>query len=213
MAMMERNVVKVSGVGKRTVQTTIAIVRLGVEKHRDTASEAQNALATDLTTLIEYLRAQNVNNLQTSGVTLRERQDYSDKYAKVIGYTATNIVTFEVTGERSGPIMDGAVDAGATRIDNVSFMATPEVNAAARQGALTDAITNAKREAKIVTDALGLTLDKAINIQVVDSFNPIPTSPPGMPRGKSFGVMRANTEVISQTSSVGARVAITFETK
>ncbi len=199
--------VQVVGTGVLEVETTIAMVRLGILKHDETAAAAQSAMASALSTLLAYLRDQKVSNLQTTGVRLNEYEHSgppgSPPPPKSLRYTASNGVSFEVPVEQCGPILDGAVEAGATKINGVSFRATPEVNVAARENAIVDAVSNAKREANIAATTLGLKLGKALNVQIKDTFRHDPFQPE--PRRKSGG------NIIAEKSSVQARVSITFE--
>lgn len=219
---MEKTEVKVTGVGSRNVQTTIAIIRLGIEKQGETAAAALKLLALSVDSLVDYLKKENVDKLETSGVNLHEHHDQpqnppppvknpntTDNSKVTTVYKASNVVTFEVAVDKSGSIFDGAVEAGATRIDGISFKATPQVNAEAREHAIVDAVNNAKCEANIAAVAAGLTLGKATKINVTGNRSPLHkrfSKPYGMAASAA-----ACTAVMPRQESISACVTITFE--
>lgn len=211
---IEMNVLKSNGVGERSLPTTIAVVRLGVESEGKTAKEAQtkNAAASDK--LTAYLKTQNVQKLQTTGVSLQPQFNFNVTPRQITGYRASNTVSFEVPVARAGTILDGAVTNGATNINGVSFKATPEATAAARKLALADAVANAKMEASAAAAAASRRLGAASVISIVDSFSPGPVS-----ARANFGVESASarsadaptTQVIARDQIIRARVAITYK--
>jgi len=119
------NVLTVTGEGREQVETTIAQVNLGVEVEAETAEAAQQEAARRSTAVVELLRDRNVDQLQTTGIRLNPQYQYSENRQTLTGYVATNTVSFEVPIEAAGEILDEAVAAGATRIQGVSFRASP----------------------------------------------------------------------------------------
>ncbi|MGF1499928.1 MAG: SIMPL domain-containing protein, partial [Elainellaceae cyanobacterium] len=126
----------VTGQGTEMIPTSLAQVALGVEVNAATAEEAQQAAAQRSSSVVELLRSRNVDQLQTTGISLSPRYDYSNNQQRLVGYTATNTVSFQVETEEAGVILDEAVNAGASRINGVSFRATDEAIAAAEAEAL-----------------------------------------------------------------------------
>jgi uncharacterized protein YggE len=164
----------VTGQGKESVTTTLSQVQLGVEVQAKTAEEVQQEAARRSTAVIEFLRSRNVDKLQTAGIYLSPQYDYANNQQRIIGYTATNSVSFRVPTERAGAILDAAVEAGATRIDSVSFVADDAAVETARQQAIREAIQNAQGQANTVLSSLGFSQQEIVGIQVNGAAPPPP---------------------------------------
>lgn len=171
---MSRTVI-VTGQGTEMVPTTLSRVQLGVEVQGDTAEEVQQEAARRSTAVVNLVRSRNVDKLQTTGISLNPRYDYSNNgEQKIVGYTATNTISFQVPTERAGIIIDDAVKAGATRIDGVSFIADEEAIATAQRQAIREATQDAQAQADAALSALGLTRKEVVSIQVNGSAPPPP---------------------------------------
>ena len=156
----------VSGSGVEKIATSLAKVELGVEIQGKTVTEVQQQVAKQTSAVVNLLRSKDVRQLQTSGFGLQPNYDRSNNQRQLIGYTGTNIVSFSIPTEQVGTLLDEAVEAGASRIDGVSFTATPEEIAAAKQEALRKATTDAQTKADVVLDTLDLTSQEIVNIQI-----------------------------------------------
>lgn len=157
----------VTGQGSESIPATLAQVTLGVEVQGATAAEAQQEVARRSNTIIELLRSRNdVTQLRTAGLYLNPVYDYNDSTPRITGYSATNTVSFEIPTENAGTIMDEAIQAGATRIDGIYFVAEDDAVAAAQQDAIREATQDAQAQADVVLDSLGLTRGDIIGIQV-----------------------------------------------
>ncbi|MBF2047582.1 MAG: SIMPL domain-containing protein [Elainella sp. C42_A2020_010] len=179
----------VTGQGKESVAATLTQVQLGVEVQAKTAEEAQQEAARRSTAVVEFLRSRNVDKLQTTGISLNPRYDYANNRQQIIGYSATNTVSFRVPTDRAGNLLDDAVAAGATRIDSVSFVADDAAVETARQQAIQEAIQNAQVQANTVLSSLGLTQQEIVGIQVNGAAPPPPI------------LYRANMDAMAQAAS------------
>jgi uncharacterized protein len=165
----------VTGQGTEMVPTTLSRVQLGVEVQGDTAEKVQQEAARRSSAVVELVRSRNVAKLQTTGISLNPRYDYSNNgEQKIVGYTATNSISFQVPTDRAGTIMDDAVKAGATRIDGVSFIADEGAIATAQRQAIREATQDAQAQADAALSALGLTRKEVVSIQVNGSTPPPP---------------------------------------
>lgn len=195
----------VQGQGTEMIQTTLAQVSLGVEVQAETAEEAQEEAARRSSAVVDLLQSANVENLETTGITLRPRYDYSGNTQRLIGYTATNLVSFRVETERAGTLIDDAVTAGATRIDGIHFTAEDEAIAAAQHVALREATENAREQANAVLDALGFTAQDIVMIEINNAgFPPVPMMDA---RAASFAE-DASTPVVGGEQEVNASVTL-----
>jgi uncharacterized protein len=115
-----------------------------------------------------------VQKLQTTGINLNPIYNYANNTQRITGYSATNTVSFEISTERAGTLLDEAVGAGATRIDGVSFVASDEAIVAARQQALREATQDARLQADAVLASLNLSQQEIVGIQLNGSSPPPP---------------------------------------
>lgn len=202
MAQEEQvRMVTVTGIGKESVPTTLAQVQLGVEVQGETAEEVQQEAAQRSASVVELLRSRGVSNLQTTGIYLSPSYDYSSGTQQLIGYIATNSVSFRVPTEQAGTIMDEAVQAGATRIDGVSFIADDSAIASAQQQAIREATQDAQAQADAALSALGLSRDQVVGIQVNGAYY----APP-IPYGRE--VLATTADTSTPTPVVGGEQEI-----
>jgi len=123
--------------------------------------------------VVELLQWRNVEKLETTGIRLQPRYNYSNRERHLIGYQGVNLVSFQMTTEDMGNLLDEAVKAGATRIDSVAFTATDSAIAKAKKQALTAATLDAKAQGEAVLGALSLRSHSVISISVDGANAPI----------------------------------------
>ena len=156
----------VTGRGIEVISTTMTQIQLGVEVQGKTATEVQREVARRSTAVVELLRSRNVEKLQTTGIWLNPTYNYDNGVQSLIGYSATNTVSFQIATEQAGSILDEAVKAGATRIDSVSFSASDSAITAAQRQALREATQDAQQQADVVLNSLNLTRKDIVSIQI-----------------------------------------------
>lgn len=203
--MPSERVLSVTGVGSQSIATSLSQVSLGVMVEAQTAAQAQQQAAQRQTAVIEWLRSQNVSKLETTGISLNPRYDYRNDTQVLRGYEAINTVSFEVETEVAGGVIDGAISAGATRINGVRFSATEDVLSTAHQQALTLAVEDAQQQADTVLAALNLSRQEIIGI-VIGSVNSPPT--PVARSRPSLAAEDATTPVVGQSQTVTAQVTL-----
>lgn len=164
----------VTGQGTQQVSTTITRVQLGVEIKGQTAEQVQQELAKKSSDIVKLLRSRQVRELQTTGISLQPNYDYSNNESKLTGYIGTNIVSFRLQTEKMGSLLDEVVQAGATRIDNLSFIAEDTAISEAQKQALRKATEDAKQQADAVLDSLDLSSKDIVSIQVNGANSPEP---------------------------------------
>jgi uncharacterized protein YggE len=165
--------ITVTGRGLEMVATSISRVNVGVDIEAKTAEAAQKQVATRSSAVVQYLKNSNVEKLQTTGISLNPVYQYTNNVQKLTGYRATNEVGFRVPTGKMGNILDGVVKAGATQINNISFLATDEAIATAQKKALQTATQDAQSQAQAVMTSLGLTRKEIVNI-TINSGNTYP---------------------------------------
>ncbi|MBW4665321.1 MAG: SIMPL domain-containing protein [Chroococcus sp. CMT-3BRIN-NPC107] len=165
----------VSGRGTESIPTTLSEVRLGVEVQGKTASVAQQEAAKRSNAVVTLLKPrQQVNKLETTGISLNPIYSYNNNTQTLTGYTATNTVSFQIATESIGNLLDESVRVGATRIEGIRFIATDSAISAAEQQALKKATQNAQQQANSVLGALNFTAKEIVSIQINNAAPPQP---------------------------------------
>jgi uncharacterized protein len=191
----------VTGQGELSIPTTLTRISLGVEIQGKTAQEVQAEAAQRSTQLVNFLRSQNVSKLETTGISLQPQYNYESNQRELIGYIATNMVSFEVDTQKAGSILDQSVAVGATRIDNISFTATEAAIAQAQKEALREATLEAQAQAEAVLSTLNLTPQEIVSIQVNGATPPVtPMLQAAMMRDESFKTAVVGGEQTIQSS-------------
>jgi uncharacterized protein len=197
----------VSGRGTEMVATSVTEIRLGVEAQGKTANEVQQAVARRSNAVVTLLKARSVERLQTTGINLNPTYRYDNNTQTLTGYTASNTVSFRISTEKAGTILDDAVKAGASRIDGVSFVASDSAIATAQKAALRRATQDAQGQAEAVLGSLGLTQKEIVSIQVNGAYAP-PPRPMMSYEAKTMGAAAAPSPVIGGDQQVEANITL-----
>lgn len=199
-----------SGRGMVTIPTTLSQIRLAIEVSGKTPANAQQEAARRSTQVVNYLKAQRVDKLQTAGINLNPTYTYPrDGNPQIVGYTATNSISFRVVNDRAGAILDTAVKNGATRIDGVSFVASELAISTAQLQALKQATQDAQRQADTVLQTLNLKRKEVIGIQISSASTPAPIPlAEGMMRSKATDTVAPTTPVVGGEQQVEASVTL-----
>ena len=198
---------QVTGQGIQSIPTTLTEVSLGVSVEAKTAQAAQQQAAKQSTAVVEWVRSQKVEKLQTTGISLSPVYDYSDNKQVLKGYQATNTISFRAPTESAGAIIDEAVNVGATRIDGVSFVADDAAVEAARQRALEAAVKDAQQQADTVLAALGLSRQAVASISIGSVSAPPPEFKP-VATAARLAADEASTPVVGQEQEINAQVTL-----
>ncbi|MFE4104870.1 SIMPL domain-containing protein [Almyronema epifaneia] len=167
-------ILTVTGEGSEDVQTTLTQVTMGVEVQAETAAAAQAEAARRSSAVVNLLRSRNVDKLETTGIQLNPVYDYSREQQRITGYSAVNLVSFRLSTEQAGQLLDELVDVGATRIDSLQFIAEDAALSAAQQIALREATQDAQTQANAVLETLDFTAEEIVGIQVNQASQPAP---------------------------------------
>ncbi len=197
--------ITVTGQGEESIPATLTQVNLGVEVQADSADAAQRQAAQRADSVVNLLRSRNVQNLQTTEIRLNPVYNYDGSTPRITGYTATNIVSFRMDTNNVGTLLDDAIAAGATRIDNVSFVATDAAIESARQQALAEAAQDAQEQADAVLRSLGFTAQEIISIQVNGANPPMPVP---LARFDVGAAEAASTPVVGGEQDVQASITL-----
>jgi uncharacterized protein len=202
----QQRVLSVTGRGTTAIAATLAQVSLGVEVSGKSSTTVQKEAANRAARVLQLLRLRKVDKLQTSTVTLTPNYVNENNRQRVVGYTATNNVTFRTPTTEAGVTIDEAIKAGASRVDAVSSVPADAAIELAQSQAIQLATKDAQRQAQAALASLGLQQKSIIGIQINDANRPTP-----MPISQaSFGRAEkvAPTEIVGGEQEVQANVTL-----
>lgn len=160
-ASMTRTIV-VQGSSSLQIPADEATIRIGVESTADTAELAiadNNRIANQIQTqlLATGLRKENI---QTTHYNFYPQ--YNDKQ-QITSYIANNTITITTDSlDNVGKIIKTAIDAGANKIDSITFSAKGDESL--RQKALQLAAKDAKLKAQSIASSLGKEIINIVNV-------------------------------------------------
>lgn len=198
----------VSGTGRVAVEPDVADLRLGVALSRPTVEAARAVAAETMAAILVSVEGGGVarRDIRTSVLTVQPRYDYREgKAAKLTGYDLANAVEVTVRDlGKLGAVVDGALAAGATSLDGLSFRVDDPRDA--ESAARTAAVAQARERAGVLATAAGVRL-KAVT-GIVEG-GPPPTWP--QPRAAKMALAAdAETQVEAGTTEIAVTVTVTF---
>ena len=148
--------ISVSGQATTSVNPDRLNIRFGVEIQKPTAKEALDENTANMNAIVDAIKAAGVadNEVSTSQFTIYPvYESYQEKETgiyrqKLVGYSVSNIITVETSKLDIAPqVIDGAVAAGANRVDSVFFSLSPQRQQQVNDDLLAEAVENAKSKA------------------------------------------------------------------
>jgi len=201
-------ILTVSGRGVETIPTTLSQVSLGVEVQGKTAQEVQKEAARKSSAVVALLISRNVEKLETTGVRLNPVYSYNNNIQRITGYAASNSVSFRISTDKAGTLLDEAVKAGASQINGVNFVASDEAIANAQKQALKKATQDAQQQANAVFSALALQPKEVVSIQVNGASAPPPPMLYRAEMAKTANFGDASTPIVGGEQEVQASVTL-----
>lgn len=159
------SILTVSATGKERVSASVADVRLAVEERGETHDEARGRMAERVGSLLDYLRRENVDRLETASLQLHPIHDYTAGDRPVVGYQASVVVRFRVEVPRVTEIIDRSLASGANQVQELVFTAPEDEIEEARRTAARAASSLALQRADTVLEELEL---QRVNIHRID---------------------------------------------
>jgi len=153
--------ISVIGEAAVTAAPDRARITLGVEVFNASLAAAQDTARRHMDAVIQRLTQMGVpeSNIQSVSISISPQYDTSEGQASTLrGYRVQNLVEVQMSNVGGlGALIDGAVDAGATRVLGVRFEASnlEELKAQAREQAVRQARTKAEQLARHAGVTLG----------------------------------------------------------
>jgi uncharacterized protein YggE len=198
----------VSGTGRVVVDPDVADLRLGVAISRATVAEARSAAAEAMTAILTALETAGVGrrDTRTTLLSVQPRYDYRDGQPPVLsGYDLANLVEVTVRDLAAlGAVVDGALSAGATSLDGLTFRL--EDPSAAEVAARTAAVVQAKARAEVLAAAADI---RIAGVSDIVEGGPPPAWP--LPKAARLTmVAEAATPIEAGVTEIAVTVTVTF---
>lgn len=208
----DEGTIVVGGTGRVAVEPDVADLRLGVAVARPSVDAARADAATTMAAILAAIDAAGVarRDVRTALLSVQPRYDYRDgKPPTLTGYELANSVEVIVRDlGRLGDVVDGALRAGATSMDGLSFrVADP---AEPEREARVAAVATARARADVLAEAAGLEI-----VGVADIIEG-QLAPPPIPRMKAERMMLAadvGTPIEAGTTEIVVHVTVTYRVR
>lgn len=209
----------VSGMATTKVNPDLLIVQFGVEVQEKTAKEALDSNSQKMTAVVNAIKAVGVSESQisTSQLTIYPvYESYQEKETgiykqRLIGYAVSNIIRIETTNlGLASAIIDSGVEAGANRVDHVSYTLSPQKQAQISDDLLSQAVENAKVKAQKALLPLNHEIIGVKHVNLSDFYIPPPTP---MYYGRAMMEMdagKASTPIFSSDQQVSTTASVVF---
>jgi len=211
----------VDGFGSLDIEPDIATLSVGVEAREATVSEAREAAAQGLQSVIDAVKAQGVgdDDIETSSFRIqpqtvyREVRDLNGTYnqPEIIGYIVTNQFSVTIRDlDKVGDVVDSAADEAGdlVRINSISFgVDNPtQYGEELRQLAAIDA----QAKAQIYADTLGVSVGQLLFLSESGSSAPSVSIPERVFASASADFAKTSTPIFAGDSTLTARVQAVF---
>lgn len=206
----------VTGMATSSVPPDRLVVVFGVEVVADTAREALSTNSEMMGAVIDSLRSAGVadDEISTSNLNVYPQYSYGESDEPSIkGYSVSNTVRVE-TGllGSATEIIDGGVDAGANRVETVSFDLSPEARRAVSDALIEVAVLDARQKAEAAIEPLGQRIVGVKSVTLMDT-PPDRWMPAGLARASSDFALEsaaAPTPVFASDATVTVRAQVSF---
>lgn len=181
------------------------------ESRASTPREAQRKNADAMKPVLDRLRTAGIpaEAIKTSAYDLQPEFDFANNRRTLRGYVARNVVTVRIdTVDRAGELIDVAVTAGATSVDNIHF----DVKDRARleREALRLAVVDARARADAAAAGAGRMVDRIVRI---DEAGVVPPPMPVASFARVGAAADAAPPIAVGELEVRARVTLTVSIK
>lgn len=147
-------------------RATVTVAAVG---RGDTAAAARDALSGDADAVEAALEDEGAT-VTTSRFSVSPEYDYSGEGREQVGYVAVHTVEAETSDVGTvGTLVDAAVDAGADRVQGITYSLSEQTRSDAREEALTTAMEQARGDAQTLAAAEDRSVGDALAVETSDS--------------------------------------------
>ena len=166
--------ISVSAEGEVTLPPDMARVILGVTAEAKSSRDALDGAGRTMRAILDFVKAQEIeaSDIQTDAIRLNPRYGHNANgqidYRIIVGYTAETTVRLRLQEINIvGEVLAGAVEAGANRIDGISFGLKDETGALDEARRI--AVAEARRKAAFLAEAAGVGLGPLLQLTEMGS--------------------------------------------
>lgn len=212
-------VISVTGTATTSVDPDLLVIQFGVETQEKTAKQALESNSNLMTSVIGAIKGAGISedDLSTSHLNIQPIYDsHEDKMTgtftqELIGYRVSNIVMVETAKlDSAADIIDGAVSAGANRVDNVYFTLSPQKLLEVKDNLISQAVKNAESKANKALEPLNHKIIgvKAVSLSEFGIPYPTPLYEAGYAADGAFA--KSATPVFSSDQDVSTTANVIF---
>jgi len=211
-------VISVTGTATASVDPDLLVVQFGVETQEKTAKQALDSNSNLMTSVVGAIKGVGISEdeLSTSHLNIQPVYDsYQDKMTgqytqQLIGYRVSNIIMVETAKlDAAADIIDGAVAAGANRVDNVYFTLSPEKQLTVKDDLISKAIENAESKANKALEPLDYQIIGVKAVSLSEFGIPYPT-PVYAGYAPDAAFAKSSTPVFSSDQDVTTTANVVF---
>jgi len=168
-----RNTISVSGTGEAYVKPNLGLVSFSVITEKKTVAQSMSENTKKMNKVIETMKALGIEekDLKTTQFDIYPRYEYQDdetfplrEKRVLVGYEVFQSLQVKIRDlEKSGQIVQGAADAGANQVGDLTFAVDDQKRGEAEKQTRKDAIKEAKEQAKEIAKQLGVGLIRIID--------------------------------------------------
>lgn len=171
--------ITVAGMGSINLPPDMVSINMGIDTVATSAAEAVQNNAQAMNKIVEALKALGLNEeeVRTSCFSVYPQYQYDlqgENPPKISGYQASNNVNVMTDNtDDAANIIDGAISAGANRVDGPWFFLSPDAQKTLRADLIEDAIQDARERAESLLNTQGLTIKGIKNISMNEGSYPV----------------------------------------
>jgi uncharacterized protein len=169
--------INLDAVAHKRLPNTVADVTLAIQVDGRTGDAVSNSLSQRSQTLLDFLRQQGVERLQTEQVTFEpQTEPVRGGPDRVVGFTGNASVSFRTTPEKLGTLLSGSLDHGANTVIQTEFTPAESEIVTARRDLAIEATKIALARADAIAQAAGERVVRIenINVQSEEAVTPLP---------------------------------------
>ncbi|MEX2368775.1 MAG: SIMPL domain-containing protein [Candidatus Paceibacterota bacterium] len=175
-----QNIIAVNGIGEATAIPDSARFTVGVTHEADTVETAQSQSTEAINEIIAYLEEAGVaeEDIKTLNYNISPRYEYYEAQIsrpggqrQLVGYQVSQMLEVTVAStEQAGELLSGVGSRGADTVSSLQFVVEDEE--LVQREAQVNAILDARKNARELANALGVSLDGVIGFQEVGGGSP-----------------------------------------
>jgi len=202
--------VTVSGSAELMVEPDLAVLGVGVEARAPTIEAARSEVNATVTRVLELTRKMKIPDQQVASAALMVQPDYQwlpeTREQKLLGYVVARRLSIRLTDlSLLGEVFEGLLGLGINQVDPPSFDSSRR--ASLERQALADAALDARSRARVLAQALGMSVGAPHSIEALGAAAPAPMREMVMAAAKADD---AQSYQVGQIR-IGSRVNVSFE--